>query len=86
MIEVFDAYDLAVIYDKPAGTLDLCVVLDSDPFGAPASTDFVRPTEDRSHISFIAGAGFERICATTYRYWSLLPIGPSVGNRGPGDP
>lgn len=59
LMEVFDAYDLAVTYDKPAGTLDLSVVLDGDPPGTPASAVAVRPNEDRSHISFIAGAGFE---------------------------
>ena len=57
-MELFDAYDLAVTYDKPAGTLDLSVVLAGDAPGAPRQ-EKVRPTEDRSHLSFIAGAGFE---------------------------
>jgi hypothetical protein len=58
MMEVFDAYDLAVTYDKPAGTLDLSVVLDGDPPGTP-EPNAVRPPEGRSYHSSIAGAGSE---------------------------
>lgn len=67
-MEFFDAFDLAVTYDKPTHTLDLSVLLCSDPERRGNTPNAVRPPEGRSYHSSIAGAGFERICATRCRY------------------
>ncbi len=58
-MELFDAYDLAVTYDRPAQTLDLCVVLSSDSPSAPEDPNTARPPGTRSYLSSKAGAGFE---------------------------
>jgi len=59
LMELFDAYDLAVTYDKMAQTLDLSVLLDSDSPGAPNDAEIGRSPGGRSYQSSIAGAGFE---------------------------
>ena len=56
LIELLDAFDVAVSYDKPGSTLELSALLANDFVSSP---DAKRPPERRSQNSSIAGAGFE---------------------------
>lgn len=56
LIELFDAFDVGVSYDKPARALELSALLNSDFVSAP---EVKRPPNERSRDSSIAGAGFE---------------------------
>ncbi len=56
LIELLDAFDVAVSYDKPERTLELSALLANDFVSSP---DAKRPPDGRSRNSSIAGAGFE---------------------------
>ncbi len=56
LIELFDAFDVAVNFDKREGKLELSASVSSDLIPA---TEANRPPQGRSGDSFIAGAGFE---------------------------
>jgi len=56
LIELFDAFDVAVNFDKREGKLDLSASVSSDLIPA---TEANRPPQGRSGDSFIAGAEFE---------------------------
>ena len=56
LIELLDAFDVAVSYDKPGRTLELSALLASDFISSPNAK---RPPGGRSQDSSIAGAGFE---------------------------
>ena len=56
LIELLDAFDVAVSYDKPGGTLELSALLANDFVSSPSAKQL--PGE-RSRNSSIAGAGFE---------------------------
>lgn len=56
LVELLDAFDVQVRYDKPARTLELSALLSSDLVSDPEKSD--RPG-GRSQNSSIAGAGFE---------------------------
>ncbi|MGC1164789.1 MAG: recombinase family protein [Solirubrobacterales bacterium] len=56
LIELLDAFDVAVSYDKPGRTLELSALLANDFVSSP---DAKRPPDGRSRNSCIAGAGFE---------------------------
>lgn len=56
LIELLDAFDVAISYDKPAAKLELSAALSSDLFPTPETK---RPLDERSRNSGIAGAGFE---------------------------
>jgi site-specific DNA recombinase len=56
LIELLDAFDVAVSYDKPSRTLELSALLANDFVSSP---DAKRPPGGRSQNSSIAGAGFE---------------------------
>jgi hypothetical protein len=56
LIELLDAFDVAVSYDKSGGTLELSALLANDFVSSP---DAKRPPGGRSQNSSIAGAGFE---------------------------
>ena len=55
LIELLDLVDMTIIYDKPAQTLELSVLLNSDFANRPDAA----ATGERSQGSGIAGAGFE---------------------------
>ena len=56
LIDLLDAFDVQVTYDKPNRTLELSALLSSDFVSSP---DAKRPPDGRSRNSSIAGAGFE---------------------------
>ncbi len=56
LIELLDAFDVAVSYDKRGRTLELSALLANDFVSSP---DAKRPPSGRSQNSSIAGAGFE---------------------------
>ena len=56
LIELLDAFDGAISYDKTGARLELSAALSSDLIPAPEAK---RPPDGRSLNSGIAGAGFE---------------------------
>jgi site-specific DNA recombinase len=58
MVDLLDAFDIKVVYDKPAGTLEVSALLGRD-FGPDPDNEKRRPDEEPSLNSSIAGAGFE---------------------------
>jgi hypothetical protein len=56
LVELLDAFDVQVTYDKPNRTLEVSALLSSDFVSSP---DAKRPPNGRSQDSSIAGAGFE---------------------------
>jgi site-specific DNA recombinase len=56
LIELLDAFDVAVSYDKPGRTLELSALLANDFVSSPNAK---RPPGGRSQNSSIAGEGFE---------------------------
>ena len=56
LVELLEAFDIQLIYDKPNKTLEVSALLSSDLVSTP---DGKRPPGRRSRDSSIAGAGFE---------------------------
>lgn len=56
LVDLFEAFDVCAVYDKPNHTLELAATVTPE---LVADNEKPRPTDARSGISSIAGAGFE---------------------------
>lgn len=75
LIELLDAFDLAVSYDKPTRTLELSAMLTSDFVSSP---DAKRPPDGRSRNSSIAGERLDLSGAPAVPLESVVKTAPQA--------
>ena len=71
LADLFDAFNIAVTYDKPTHTLELAATVAAELVPPP---ERLRPPRRRSQNSDIAGAGFGQTSATAFRITEIRQL------------